>query len=329
MRSPLRQNVVQLTTYCTLMLLLTGCTAIKGMLKPMVCDCTTDVSTAQTCPPPEDESPSSVVLASAEVSASTEAASTAANGENTEQNTSPEKRTLKREEPERDPLELIEPVVEGGVVDLDDEKAWADIRSMFPVPESPGESSVVLRANFDAGEGRELALVEPGRRIRVFNQTEQIAEYKFSTTVAESGPESSPRGGTSAVTVVRDGTAQILTHWTERHDDGSVSYNVGLFKLVQIHLGTAFKAELAHKPANSKAFVNRGTYEFLRGNDHAFVRWIPASDEGDFDASEATVYKWNKWEGVYRIPKLPPTAPREEKLQTTYSTVETAPLAVK
>ncbi|MGM0557365.1 MAG: hypothetical protein ACQEVA_13360 [Myxococcota bacterium] len=332
MSSHPRAYITRVTLCCATALLLTGCAAVKGMLKPMVCDCADASATANTCPSQPDEEigdESVMTVAQSEVAASTDSARASAEAEPQESAT-PNKRTLERnEEPERDPLELVEPDIASALIASDDEEALSKLHATYPVPESLPESAVLLKANFDADEGQELAVVEPGRRIQIFDESQRLADLKFSTSTAQTSPKKVKRSGTSAVKIVRDGTAQILTHWTEKSEDGGVIYKVGVFKLIESYIGTAFEAELARKPTDSKAFVSSGTYEFLRGGDHAFIRWIPTTDEGDFDASEATVYKWNKWEGVYRIPAPPPTAPENQKLQTQRDVSRTTSLAVK
>jgi hypothetical protein len=328
-----RATVLRVTLCCVIALLASGCAAIKGMLKPMVCDCAEASATSAECPAQPEQEPddtSVLTLARTEVSASTDRAEKAANVVSTDTAT-PDKRTIAREQqtPKHDPLELVEPTLDKAVVASDDEDTLAQLKSTYPIDSDLPKDAVLVTANFDAGEGDELAVVQPGRRIQIFNKSKRLAEFKFSTTTAATGPEKTDRSGTKAVEIVRDGTAQILTHWTEKDEDGGVTYKVGVFKLIESYIGTAFEAELAQKAPESDTFDSTGTYEFLRGNDHVFIRWIPTTEEGDFDASEATVYKWNQWEGVYRIPKPPPTAPKREKLQTRIDAIRTAPLAVK
>jgi hypothetical protein len=336
MSTPNRLDITRAATCLALAVSLTGCTAIKGMLKPMVCDCAEATAHNSECPTPDDdEGGSSTKMAKVD-----QAANEDSDGEPSDSakkkkrakkdgDSEPSKRTIERREPKPDPLALIDPDIDDAVVASDDDDRMSTLQDDYPLGDSLAESAVVLTGNFDAGEGDEVAVVEPGRRIQIFDASGRIAELEFSSNLADTVPEDARRSGTVAVEVIRDGTAQILTHWAEQHEDGTVVYKMGLFKLIESYVGTSFEAELARKPADAESFERNGTYEFLHGDDHAYIRWIPASDSGGFDASEATVYKWNKWEGVYRVPKPPPTAPKRDKLQSQRQPAATTPLAVK
>ncbi|MFB6351122.1 MAG: hypothetical protein ABEN55_09330, partial [Bradymonadaceae bacterium] len=52
-----------------------------------------------------------------------------------------------------------------------------------------------------------------------------------------------------------------------------------------------------------------GYVDFVRSDGNTHLRWIPADEQGNPDFNGAAVLEYNQWEGVFRIPKPPPTAP--------------------
>ncbi len=128
------------------------------------------------------------------------------------------------------------------------------------------------------------------------------------------------------IRLIDDGTLQILCHWRlnggkegdKDSDDGSEQQNnrkaavqVGVYKLVGTYIGTPFQRVIAHRSAESKQFRRVGSYEFTRRNDNPAIRWTSHGDNRDASTpgEQETVLIWNHWEGVFRPPGPPPTAP--------------------
>jgi len=128
------------------------------------------------------------------------------------------------------------------------------------------------------------------------------------------------------IRLIDDGTLQILCHWrrnensedressdveSERETNREAEIYASVHKLVDSYIGTPFQRVIARRPPESKQFERVGEYEFTRREEKAAIRW--KSLEGNRDASDdkenETVLIWNHWEGVFRPPGPPPTAP--------------------
>lgn len=128
------------------------------------------------------------------------------------------------------------------------------------------------------------------------------------------------------IRLIDDGTLQILCHWRrnessegreasddtserETHREGDIY--VGVYKLVGSYIGTSFQRVIARRTPESKQFQRIGKYEFTRREDKAAIRWISlgAGRDGSNRNETETVLIWNHWEGVFRPPGPPPTAP--------------------
>lgn len=301
-------------------LTLGGCAAVKDMLRPMVCDCSTPAPVASQCPPrqqtpverPARRAPSPPPEALAVADGQLPDVASDPDNAGADEAT-PQRRTIRRA-PEEDPLEPVDVRLEGAARD----SASSDLRERFPIPSDLPEDARILVANFDHRPGDDLAVVEAGRRIQIFNAGGRIATLDIAPEgAAEPAPPDLDLDEAVAVSLFDDQRAQILTHWTQSREDGSSTVHVALFQVITPFVGTAFTAELARKDSDSQTWTPLGNYEFLRGTQNREIRWIPANQDGQFDVDSATILRWNRWEGVFRVPTPPPTAPVRKPLQST------------
>ena len=318
------------------LVLTSGCQTVRGMLKPYVCDCATgSAANAQKCPAPGDPKPDSEADSSATIVALTQqttgmainrAEAAAHQQAGADQ---PALRKLQRgASPERreqgDPRDVIDPAVAKARLKMSDPDKLERLEEFYGVSfesdsddDTPSaKAPVVFRGNFALDDGQELAVVRPDGHIEVFSADQRIAHLQVAgkldpKTFTDLGFES-----VQAVRLVRDGSIQLMVHWRETGDDGTQAYKVGLFKLIGPFVGKIFTRTLAVRSGDGAQLQRRGTYEILRGETHRHIRWIPADDSGELLADQAVILQWNRWEGAYRAPKPPPTAPDRQKLRT-------------
>jgi hypothetical protein len=74
-------------------------------------------------------------------------------------------------------------------------------------------------------------------------------------------------------------------------------------------VGTIFERVVAEQKAPEAEPKRRGYVDVLRGDRHRYLRWTPAAEDGSRVEQKAVVLHWNKWEGLFRRPGPPPTAP--------------------
>lgn len=182
--------------------------------------------------------------------------------------------------------------------------------------ESQGGAEVVLEGNFVPDRTGEQVVLNKQGILEVETHGRTLATYNLG-----GAPEAINIGLFSiqmaeAVELVRDGTVQILVHWRQETETG-ISHRVGIFKVIGTQIAKIFDREIARQSSRFSPWQWRGLYQFLRGEEHAFIRWISLRDNGAYDGRPTHLYRWNHWEGVYRLPEWMPggklTRPRSKR----------------
>jgi hypothetical protein len=178
----------------------------------------------------------------------------------------------------------------------------------------------------------EVAIVR-GNTLAVYRNGRQLDDITLGSGVSEV-PSRWRR--LEVVRLVDDGTLQILCHWrstapaansSTSTDDGSDTseqktqtsasasrLHVGLYKVVGQYVGQPFEGIIARRGPDQTKFQRVGDYEFISRDDRPAIRWSRTDTAGSDDtpgasSSDTSVLIWNAWEGVFRPPKPPPTAP--------------------
>lgn len=231
----------------------------------------------------------------------------------------------------------IDPTLDRRVYDLNDEserKAFRKVSKLDP-SELDGKLAIpgtyLKPETFDEFEDPEfrgfdhlseeqkndqVAVVIPGERVEVYAGTEKFASIDFDTQV----DVPSELATVEPVRVVGDETTQLLFYWPEQSDDGeTVHYKAGLLKVIGPFVGKLFEETVARQPVpedqdgeDQKAdgeLKRTKQVEILRGKSEPLIRVTPIDSGGDPAVDRAQILEWNPWEGVFRVPKPPPTAP--------------------
>ena len=216
----------------------------------------------------------------------------------------------------------VDPTVDVNVFDLTDAAQRQKVEQKFGVSPPSSESAVAIPGTFldpdqfsefddleeldNEERNKQVAIVRPGEKIEVYAGSEEIASLQLSKDLGLPGPLTDIR----PVQVIEDGTTQLVAYWAETTEDSEkIRYKAGLLKVIGPFVGKIFEETVATKATPSAEMQRRGYFEFLSGQKNCFIRWTPADGDGDPKAADADVLKWNRWSGVYRLPKPPPTAP--------------------
>lgn len=165
-------------------------------------------------------------------------------------------------------------------------------------------------------KNNQVAIISPGERVEVYAGTEQFAAIDFDTQIEVP----SKLATVKPVRIVDDETTQLLFYWPEASDDGeTVRYKAGLLKVIGPFVGKLFEETVAQRPApedredeDQKAesdLKRTKQVEILRGKSKPLIRVTPIDSSGEPAIDRAQILEWNPWEGVFRVPKPPPTAP--------------------
>ncbi len=321
-----------------LVIVFSGCAVIQQRLEPMICDC----ETATSCEGPGLEIASAVAahqvdqahyraqlggeeaardlgyeyesdeqLASDHDDSPSESKSeseTAASERAERLARAEEQARIEREKMALDP---VDPYLPQAHVLLETDEDRSAFEANFGIT-PPDENATVFHGAFRADEDATVAIHRPGQALRIYQEGQLLAsrdlsEYDSQPDLEEIGEEQ------ARVVDVVEGTVEVkLIH--ARPDDEGTTYFVGIYKLIGDEIGSIFHHPIARRDENG-ALTRFADIQFLHGTDHRTIQWIPLDEEGQPDG-DPLIYEWNRWEGVYRIPEPPPTAPNRSTPQS-------------
>lgn len=305
-------NAVARITFVTIFVVLGGCSTTQEMLEPRVCDYEAERNEVR-----QDCERQSVEIAGAIADHEVARARTRADDEG--QETARELERMAREEDEGDddlyraPEELAEEPINPVVADSDIHFEDQDDRDEFEETRdiAPPEEGQVFRGRFTGGERQTVAIHRPGQTLALYSgDGRRISTVDLDEYDRQIAPEDDIMDfETGAIELVQDGTEQLQLLHAESDEDGRVTYYLRIYKFIGSRIGTIFSRPVAVRDGDDLQRIARPRY--LHGLDHRIIEWTPLDEEGEA-AAEPEQFEWNRWEGVYRIPEPPPTAPTSQ-----------------
>lgn len=293
-----------LLTIMMLAVLSSGCSTVQQWLGAEECD----------CDPVEPCEVSTETIAHAVVTHQVEAAHqrAATEGEQLAQHAQPEHED-EADDPEEEALrraeeraaEPIDPTLPDATVRFegeDERESFADRHGI-----DVSDNAQVFRHRFTPDDRSAIAVHRPGEALELHDNDDGLVaslpldEYDDTVVVDDSLPVAPV-----AVELVRDRVTQLQLVHAKTDDDGNTTYYMGIYKLIGPKIGTVFHSPIAVADEDDTV-TPLAEVRYLYGMDARFIEWT--SLEGDESKGESEHYQWNEWEGVYRIPNPPPTAP--------------------
>lgn len=320
-KRPLQRSLI----VALLALVLAGCSTVRNTLKPWVCDCAQE---DVICPVESEDQ----LLAEHEDHGhedhehGDETHDLADEGEDEvsvdarDEHQAPSLRTLRRsaqveatEEVGGETEESLQPVdalVAHALLDVSTEEARRSVAAARGIPLAADPGLIVLGGTFLRGE-ESTAVVIPGNNLRIYSEGSVTAQRRLNRHAK--GVDLSPvtDSPVTAVQLVRDGSTQILVHYAERSGDGATLYKVAIYKVIGPEVGSVFEQTLARRASDNEPVEHLGRFRVLQGKTHRFIEWTHLDAEGN-PAGPPQILRWNRWEGVFRPPTPPPTAPRRQ-----------------
>lgn len=296
-----------------------GCAAIQKTLAPMVCDCEVPA-----CERPDAEPIAENLEPDYQVAAAL--ALHQVHHAQIESVSAVEFRLeeIRREEeayaqrPEVLALETFDPRVERATIPLDGPENRERFQQTYGLT-PPGESAFAFQGVFRSRDGEALAIVEPGAALRIYQAGRIVAslnltQYLSDLDLSELAERNEFIGdGAFAMDLVDGDPIQLQLIHGQEGDEG-ITYFVSIHKQIGTEIGTLFHKPFAHRDLDGE-LTRFADFRFLRGLQHREIEWIPLNEEG-MPEGDTIRYEYNHWEGVYRIPGPPPTAPRRESPQS-------------
>lgn len=165
------------------------------------------------------------------------------------------------------------------------------------------EKTWVLEGDFDHEEGNELFVFSPGKAFDVYSTKRRIAQTKSDLDPTHAQIKAlGIEVPVVASELVRDGLLEVVIYGVRTEGEVEV-LEVQVMKVIDEFVAIVFRERLAEKSGETWEVLK--SVEFTRGQRHRFVL---VRDAGD-DSGAPEVYRWNQWEGMYRVPYIPGTAP--------------------
>ena len=286
-------------------LVISGCAQTQQWLEPRVCDCAEAVDSC-------DATPDDITRALVQQQVDHAYYRAQVDGEHAAEALAEAAEEEEREEAVRSPEELamepVDPLGEDARVVLDDEEARIAFEERHDI-EAP-EVGSVYRAAFESRDRSSVAIHRPGDALDLYSDGEKVASLSLESYDDELAPKELNSFRSGASDLVRDGTAQLQLIHRQTDDDGDVTFYLAIYKLIGEHIGTVLREPIATASAGEEddTMEYLADIRFLHGIDHRIIEWIPLDNEGQ-PTGEPQRKEWNQWEGVYRVPEPPPTAP--------------------
>ncbi len=209
-------------------------------------------------------------------------------------------------------LEPIDPTLPQSRISLDGEADRESFANTFGI--APPEEGQIFQAAFKRHDRSVLAIHRPGQALDLYRGGSALASLDLSNYDDLPVPDDLISLPTGAIELVRNGSVQIKLIHARQNEDGEISYSLAIYKLIGNEIGTIFHHPIAYIDQSGE-LTRQGDLRYLHGMDHRTIEWIPLDEEGKPEG-EPLRFEWNRWEGVYRVPGPPPTAPRQPQSLT-------------
>ncbi len=266
---------------------ITGCGAVKGALRPWVCDCETDKE--MVC------ADGSTALAASE-QPFLEAKS----------NDPDEIDAVEEEEPKEDlnaPRNVVDPFEDSIVSPAS--PGWPQLVSSVGLPSELPASSVILRGEFDRRGSTEAVMLVPAQEIRIYGENRRQLKESIVEDFSNEGVAKIWSKPVTSAKLVDDNVSEILVVGLDTSGEIEL-VTLSVYKVFGDRIGRVFSTEIGR--VGPDGISKTVEIEFVSGRRHVGIRRTPLDSSGAPDPGRSETFEWNKWEGMFRVPAPPPTA---------------------
>lgn len=195
-------------------------------------------------------------------------------------------------------------------VDNSSSKERSAAEQKYGVSLPSGSNVSVMTGEFFPDQDN-LVIVTPGNSIKIYTGGRLAAQRPLPKQDSATDLSELTRDIAVPVRLVQNSTLQILVHSAEQQPGGAIFYKARIYKVFGNEIGVIFEETIARRVAKDQPIQRLGQLEFLQGMNHRFIRWTAFDKNGKL-AAEPRILRWNRWEGAYRVPTPPPTAPKNQ-----------------
>lgn len=274
-----------------LALLVSGCGAVKGALKPWVCDCEPRETAC---------ADGSAALASREqpIVDAKPAPRKAEDAPDTDGDSAEDDAF-----DETAPRTVVDPYVDALVTPAS--PGWPQLRDATGLPDELPASSKVLRGNFDRRGSIEAAMLVPAKTITIQGENRRILSEPIAEDFSVPSIAKNWARPVGAARLVADEVNEILVFGLDKSGEIElVTFSV--YKVFGDRIGRVFTTEVGR--VGPGGVSKTALVEFVGGRRNVGIRLTPLDASGVPDTQRSETYEWNRWEGMFRVPNPPPTA---------------------
>ena len=291
------------------LLMLSACAPAQQWLQPRVCECE---AAQEGCEPSSEQIASAVVdhqldyaLYRAQTDGEQAGRELEQLAEETEKAEQEEQERAGVRSPEDLAQEPIDPGLPDGQITLDGDDDRQAFEETYHI--APPESGAVYRGPFASGHDDAIAVHRPGETIEIYADGQLLTSLEIDQFDPLRPPPDLLSTEPGPVNLLQSDTAQLQLMHARSNEDGSMTYYVGIYKLIGNKIGTLWKKPIA-TARDGESIEPLGDLRFLYGLDARILEWMPLDGNAD-PKGDPIYFEWNEWEGVFRIPEPPPTAP--------------------
>ncbi len=160
---------------------------------------------------------------------------------------------------------------------------------------------------FDDPGSTVTAVVLAGERLEFRRDDQAIASLALDDFDPHLPDDDSLPISAGAVDLVNGDQHQLMLLHRQSDEDGAETYILTIHKIIAGRVGTIFSEPIAKRQANGE-LTQTLDIRFLHGTDDRVIELIELDPQGQ-PVGEPKRLEWNQWEGLYRMPSSPPTAP--------------------
>ena len=269
-----------------------GCSTVKGWLRPWVCEC----SDAEHHAAMEDNA-----TEEHDLHAETE-------HDEVSQDSPP---LVDATESDTHDENALEPATMAwtAAVDLATAGEEERIKSAFLVKGDVQDGRSLVEGLFSSKGQAEIAVIDLGKSIEIYSESARVAKGAFGFEPAPKEFGEFARAGE----IVRDGRSELVTVGVQSVD-GARTIWLCVWKVIGNEIADIFQKQIGVE--RDGTWIRTADVRFLTGQRNRFIEYTPIGPDGTRGAPE--IYRWNVWEGMFRVPRPAPTAPsRSQSLRET------------
>ncbi len=195
-------------------------------------------------------------------------------------------------------------------VDISSSKQRSEAEQKYTVSLATDPNIHVMTGEFFP-EQDNLVIITPGNSIKIYAGGRLAAQRPLPKQDSTANLSELTADIALPVRLVQNDSLQILIYSAEPQTGGAILYKARVYKVFGNEIGVIFDQTIAKREAKDQPIQRIGQLEFLHGMNHRFIR-LTAVDKKGTPATEPRIFRWNRWEGAYRVPTPPPTAPKNQ-----------------